>query len=193
MPLPPILIFLLLTVALSVPVILLFRKLWHRDLRRQQQVARRRWRLAEILALRLQETQLPESADLLYLARAEAGLTLERVRLRQVVQKSLSRMLPALERAGYELRSHEGGDPYARADPAALGHALDSLLRLESVGQGSILQIQLSTERTWAVLEVMGGQGTGQASAIAIRIIEAHGGDMRVQDRRVTLRLPLVS
>ena len=192
-----VLIALLLSAALVVSIAMLLR----RDHHRAQQLARRRWRLVATLTEELRSPNVSSARaqrlkdDLFFLARAEAGPALGRVRLREVLQDSLRRCLPALEQDGYRLQTHEGGDPHVLADAEALGHAVDNLLRLArpSEGNNPVIQIQLTSKRTKVALEIAGGGGDHQAAAISQRIVEAHGGQLCVEARGVTIHLPLLS
>lgn len=199
--LPAILIALLLSVALVVSIVLLCRTLLRREHQRAQQLARRRWRLVATLTEELRAPNLSSARaqilkdDLFFLARAETGPVLGRVRLREVLQASLSHCGPALEQSGYQLRSHEGGDPQVAADAETLAYAVDKLLRLPqpSVGETPLIQIQLTVTRTTVALEITGGGFVQQSVAIAQRIVETQGGELRFEGRAVTIRLPLLS
>ena len=185
----------MLAVVLAGSAILLGRSLLRRERFRERQLARGNWQLVEALAQDLRDpsgTRAKQAAeDLVHLARGEAGLKLERVRLREVLQDSLRRVSPALEQAGYELRVHEGGDPYVAAEAASLGHALDNLLRAE--GERRAIQIQLRSERTTAEVAVSGGCRDERALAVAKRIALNHQGEFRDADGAITIRLPLVN
>ncbi len=191
-----VLIALLLSAAVVVSIVMLLR----RDHHRAQQLARRRWRLVAALTEDLRSPNVSSARaqrlkdDLFFLARAEAGTALGRVRLREVLQDSLRRCLPALEHDGYRLQTHEGGDPHVAADAEALGHAVDNLLRLvrPSAGNNPVIKIHLTSKRTTVALEIAGAGGDHQAAAIAQRIVEAHGGQVSVEGRSVTIRMPLL-
>ena len=198
--LPAILIALVLSAALVVSIVTFCRTLLRRDRRRLRQSAQRHWRLAATLSEELRTPSLPHARaqllneDLYFLARAEAGQTFGRVRLREVLQGSLRRCGPALEQASYRLQTHEGGDPHVLADADALGHAIDSLLRpTQVVGEVREIQIQLTSKRTTAALEIWGASIDPQAASIAKRVVEAQGGELCVEARGVTIHLPLLS
>lgn len=191
-----VLIALLLSAAVVVSIVMLLR----RDHHRAQQLARRRWRLVAALTEELRSPNVSSARaqrlkdDLFFLARAEAGPALGRVRLREVLQDSLRRCLPALEHDGYRLQTHEGGDPHVAADAEALGHAVDNLLRPPpSAGNNPVIKIHLTSKRTTVALEIAGAGGDHQATVISQRIVEAHGGQLGVEARSVTIHLPLVS
>ena len=198
--LPAILIALVLSAALVISIVAFCRTLLRRDHRRLRQSSQRHWRLAAALSEELRTPGLPPARaqllkeDLYFLARAEAGQTVGRVRLREVLQESLRRCCPALEQEGYRLQTHEGGDPHVLADPDALGHAIDSLLRpTQVVGDVREIQIQLSSKRTTAALEITGASIDPLSAEIAKRIIEIQGGEVCVEGRAVTIRLPLLT
>ena len=95
----------------------------------------------------------------------EAGLTLERVRLREVLRDSMARH-------GDSLLVHEGGDPYVTVDAAALGHALDNLLRKRG---DEVIQVQeedaMDLTRRMAKEEgLMCGISSGAAAWAAIQL-----------------------
>ena len=198
--LPAILIALVLSAALVVSIVMFCRTLLRRDRRRLRQSSQRHWRLAAALSEELRTPGLAHARaqllneDLYFLVRAEAGQTFGRVRLREVLQGSLRRCGPALEQASYRLQTHEGGDPHVLADAGALGHAIDSLLRpTQVVGEVREIQIQLTSKRTTAAVEIRGASIDPQAVEIAQRIVEIQDGELCVGGRAVTIRLPLLS
>ena len=198
--LPAILIALVLSAALVVSIVMLCRTLLRRDRRRLRQSSQRHWRLAAALSEELRTPGLPDARaqllkeDLFFLARAEAGQTLRRVRLREVLQDSLRRCLPALEHDGYRLQTHEGGDPHVLADAEALGHAINNLLRpAQPLGEEREIQIELTSKRTTVALEIAGAGSNREATAISQRIVEAHGGQLRIEGLMVKILLPLLS
>jgi hypothetical protein len=187
----PLILAAALAATLAVSAGFLLRNLLRRRDQQRERRAREDWRLAEELAEGLRGPHAEQRIDdLRFLARAEAGHILTRVRLREVVRESLSRVGPEVPA---EWLVHEGGDPYVQADQDALGHALDVIFRsLIERAEHRVVRVQVTADGPQASLTVSAETPFDrQRLALASRIVETQGGEVHLQDVSVNFRLPL--